>query len=447
VEVDHVDNKDLWNEAVSDRLRPRRQAAAGVAAGLRIAGSAFAVVLTVTALSAAFSGPAFGAPLPPATTAATAGSVAIVDSVATAGPLAKHWGSFFGNTDGDVDTHWSPGTVHLPGQIAQIASSNSTQYALLTNGSVYAWGLGSQGELGDGWTGNSFHKPVRVRFPAGVEIAALPTDAMPYDTGLALDTRGRAWGWGSNAGGSLCLGTIRTYLRPAELPLRDVTTLAGASTHTLFDAGGTVYSCGANLSGDLGDRSPGGSTRPVKVAGLGGRAVVQLVASFANSGALLSDGSYYDWGYDRAGQLGDGRIGRDSNVPVRVRLPGPVRQVALGGSIWDNGQTLVLLQNDAVWAWGNDSAGQLGDQAERSEPSPIRIHPPRGVTYSSLATGATTSYAISATGRVYAWGLSDFGQIGDGSSATSFTPVWITSWAVAISATADNVDIDRRPKG
>ncbi|MGO9216243.1 MAG: hypothetical protein ACLP5E_00510 [Streptosporangiaceae bacterium] len=77
-----------------------------------------------------------------------------------------------------------------------------------------------------------------------------------------------------------------------------MTTLAGASTHTLFDAGGTVYSCGANLSGDLGDGTTANSTTPVEVAGLGSRAVVQLVASFANSGALLSDGTYYDWGYD-----------------------------------------------------------------------------------------------------------------------------------------------------
>ena len=443
--MDHVDNKDLWNKAVNDRPRPHRWVAGGVPARLRMAGSALGAVLTITAVQAAFGGPASAAPVPPATTAATAGPVAAAEPVAAAGLVARHWGSFFGNTNGDVDTHWWPATVRLPGQIAQVASSNSTEYALLTNGSLYTWGLGSQGELGDGGTANSFEKPVRVRFPAGVKIASLPADAMPYDTGLALDTRGRAWGWGKNAGGSLCLGTTRMYLTPVELPLRDVTTLAGASTHTLFDAGGTVYSCGANLSGDLGDGTKTGSTTPVKVAGLGGRAVVQLVASFANSGALLSDGTYYDWGYDRAGQLGNGRVGRQSDVPVRVRLPGPVRQVALGGSIWDNGQTLVLLRDHAVWAWGNDSAGQLGNQAERSEPSPIQIHPPHGVIYSSLATGATTSYAISAAGKVYAWGLSDFGQSGDGSTATSLTPIRITSRAVGISATADNIVIDRRP--
>jgi alpha-tubulin suppressor-like RCC1 family protein len=366
-------------------------------------------------------------------------------TAATTGSVARHWGSFFGNTNGDVDTQWWPATVHLPGPVAQIASSNSTEYALLTNGSVYAWGLGSQGELGDGGTANSFGTPVRVRFPAGVKIASLPADAMPYDTGLALDSRGHAWGWGVDSGGSLCLGPTRTYLTPVQLPLSGVTLLAGASTHTLFDADGTVYSCGNNLAGDLGDDTTANTTTPVKVAGLDGRAVVQLVASFANSGALLSSGTYYDWGYNETGQLGDGRTGQQSDVPVRVSLPRRVRQVALGGSIWGNGQTLALLYNYAVWAWGNDSHGQLGNRTERSEASPIRIYPPSGVTYASLATGATTSYAIGVAGNVWAWGQSDFGQIGNGRSATAFSPILVTRGGVSISATADNVVIGTQP--
>jgi alpha-tubulin suppressor-like RCC1 family protein len=387
-------------------------------------------VLAGAALTAVFSGPALAAP------AMTA---------AAAGPVAQHWGSFFGDTDGDVDTQWWPASVHLPGPIAQVASSNSTEYALLTNGSVYAWGLGSDGELGDGGTGSSFATPVRVRFPAGVKIASLPADAMPYDTGLALDTSGHAWGWGIDSAGSLCLGTIRTYLTPVELPLRDVTLLAGASTHALFYAGGTVYSCGSNLAGDLGDGSTASSITPVKVAGLNGRDVVQLVASFADSGALLGDGNYYDWGFNGSGQLGDGRTGPQSDVPVRVVLPRRVRQVAQGGSIWDNGQTLVLLANYAVWAWGNNGWGQLGNGNERSQPSPVRINPAAGATYVSLATGATTSYAVGAAGRVFAWGNSDYGQIGNGHSGIWLSPVWIASGGVGISSTADNVVIATRP--
>ena len=273
----------------------------------------------------------------------------------------EHWGSFFGGRHGNFDTLTSPTRLTVPGTVAEVGTSNSTQYALLTDGRLYAWGLGADGQLGDGRRANSFTRPVRVRFPRGVKIAWIPTDVMPYDTALAVDTTGHAWGWGHNGGGELCRGGTRTYLRPVRLPLRQVTAVAGASNHAIYDAAGTVYACGQNVAGDLGDGSTRGSTTPARVAGLPRSPVVKLVAAFANSGALLADGKYFDWGYNRQGQLGDGRAGRPSDVPVRVHLPHPVRQVAQGGSLWDNGQTLVLLSNGTLRAWGDDRAYQLGN--------------------------------------------------------------------------------------
>ena len=127
---------------------------------------------------------------------------------------------------------------------------------------------------------------------------------MPYDTGLAVNTRGNVWGWGDNGGGELCLGNTTEYAAPVELPLAGVTALAGASNHALYDARGTVYACGQNVDGDLGDGTRYNSTTPRRVARLGGLPVTTLVASFANSGALLSDGRYFDWGFNGSGQLG-----------------------------------------------------------------------------------------------------------------------------------------------
>ncbi len=357
----------------------------------------------------------------------------------TTSTTLQHWGSLFGNTNGNVDTLSSPVNVTLPGTVAEIGTSNSTEYALLTDGSLYAWGLGTQGELGDGSLENSFSTPVQVRFPAGVKIASIPADAMPYDTGLAVDTSGNVWGWGNNGGGELCLGNTKLYASPVQLPLSHVTALAGASTHALYDAAGTVYACGQNIDGDLGDGSWRGSTRPVAVTRFSGLSVVKLVASFANSGALLSDGKYFDWGYDGAGQLGEGKAGRSSDVPVRVHLRDAVTQVAQGGSIWNNGQTLVMLADGSLWSWGNDRAGQLGDASRTGAPVPVRFHAPAGVTYQSLATGSATSYAISSTGDVYAWGVSYEGQLGDGYLSAALSPVMIASGATAISLTANNV--------
>lgn len=353
--------------------------------------------------------------------------------------MVEHWGSFFGGRKGNFGTTKVPVAVTLPGKVAQVGSSNSTEYALLTDGRLYAWGLGTQGQLGDGRQRNSFNRPVRVRFPAGVRIASIPTDAMPYDTGLAVDTRGRAWGWGHDHGGQLCLGNRKPFYEPVRLPFSDVTALAGASNHAVYDDRGTVYACGQNVSGDLGTGSRSSTTRPVRVARLWGKPVVSLVASFANSGALLANGDYYDWGYDADGQLGDGKINKASDVPVKVRLAKPVVEVAQGGSLWGNGATLALLSDGTLRAWGDNWAGQLGNGQRGMRSSPTLIRPPAGVTYASLATGSATSYAVATDGRVYAWGASHVGQVGDGNGRTTLKPVLILTGATSISSTANNV--------
>jgi alpha-tubulin suppressor-like RCC1 family protein len=367
---------------------------------------------------------------PPATAQPTTGEV-------------QHWGAYFGDglsADSDV-TLWPTG-VSFPdtSPVIQVGTSNAADYALLADGTLWAWGQGTNGELGDGSLANSFTTPVQVNFPAGVQIAFIATDAMPYDTGLAVDTNGNAWGWGLNGHGELCLGNKTAYALPVQLPLTGVTALAGASGHAVYDSGGTLYSCGSNWNGVLGTGAGGSSTTPVRVTGLNGQDVVALVSAFGNAGALLADGQYYDWGYDAAGQLGDGTTGTSSSVPVQVALPSPVTQVAQGGSNKLNGQTLVMLADGSLYAWGSDTYSQLGDGGTTAEASPVPFSAPAGVTYSALATGGATSYAIAADGTGYAWGLGSRGQLGNGTKQTATVPTrTAASPASLISSTAYTV--------
>jgi alpha-tubulin suppressor-like RCC1 family protein len=355
----------------------------------------------------------------------------------------ERWGSFFADGSPNTDTAAAPVKVSLPGTVAEVGSSNSTEYALLTNGRLYAWGLGGQGELGDGNLVNSPGKPVRVSFPPGVKIAYIPTDVMPYDTALAVDTKGDAWGWGDNADGELCVGDNVIRSTPVKLPFSHVTSLAGAADHDLYDAAGIVYACGQNVAGDLGTGSASSTTTPLRVAGLDGSRVARLVTSFANSGALLTNGQYYDWGYDGQGQLGNGSFGQPAYAPVPVHLPHRVTQVALGGSVFTNGQTIAMLSDGSLWSWGDNHGYQLGNPAIRApQASPMRFAAPSGVRYRYLASGAATSYAISITGAVYAWGVSYEGQAGDGNFRIARFPVRIARGATQISATANNAVIN-----
>jgi alpha-tubulin suppressor-like RCC1 family protein len=410
----------------------RRTAARSQPAGPKLC----AVAVAAAFLAACSSGhTSASSPVSPSVTAARA----------AAAPAAQvmRWGSFFADGSPNTDTAASPVSVGLPGAVAEVGSSNSTEYALLKNGRLYAWGLGAQGELGDGNLVDSPARAVRVIFPPGVKIAYIPTDVMPYDTALAVDTRGRAWGWGDNADGELCLGSTGIQSTPTLLPFSHVTALAGAADHDLYDANGIVYACGQNVEGDLGTGNRADTTKPERVAGLDGRAVADLVTSFANSGALLANGKYFDWGYDGQGQLGDGNLGLSSDVPVQVRLPRRVTQVALGGSVFTNGQTLVKLADGTLWSWGDNHGYQLGSPATNvAQAAPMRFRAPAGVTYKFLASGAATSYAISTAGNVYAWGVSFEGQAGDGNYHVARAPVLIAHGATQISATANNAVIN-----
>jgi alpha-tubulin suppressor-like RCC1 family protein len=361
----------------------------------------------------------------------------------SASAVVQHWGAYADLfTIRDVRTR--PVGLRLPGRVAEISTSNSTDYALLTNGQVYAWGLGKHGQLGNGRTGNSFRHPVRVQFPPGVRIKSIPIDVMPYDIGLALDTTGHVWGWGLNNAGQLCLGGTRMHTRPVKLPFADVTSYAGAGGHAQYEAHGRVYACGLNHEGELGDGTVKSSTRPVVVRLPRSAQVRKLVASYANSGAVLANGTYYDWGLNAAGQVGIGTRGGPVAMPVQVKLPHRVRQVFQGGSLPRNGQTLALLSNGALYAWGDGRQYQLGTGNTRSQPLPVLVGLPAGLSFRVVATGGATSYGITRHGNVFAWGANGLGQVGNGSTTNVPRPVWVASHAVSVSATADGVLISLR---
>jgi alpha-tubulin suppressor-like RCC1 family protein len=354
----------------------------------------------------------------------------------------ERWGSFIGSSSSlraYEDMSKSPAAVTLPGTVKQVASSNSTNYALLTDGKVYAWGIGDHGELGDGANTNDYGTPVRVKFPKSVRIATL-ADTSPFDTALAIDTNGKAWGWGYDSFEQLCQGNKNEYSTPVQIPIKGtVNAIAGAGDHALYSANGDVFACGENNGGDLGDGSTAGSSRPVTVTGLQNGKVTSVYASWSDSAALLSGGTLKTWGYNAEGEVGDGHLGVNALTPQKISFSSPVKEITVGGSGRRNGQMLAILDNGTMWAWGNDKSGQLGDDSTTKEASPIALTPPAGVTYTSLDTGATTSYAIDSNHNVWAWGGNAAGEVGNGTTVKQMTPVMVESGIAAMSTTANDV--------
>ena len=326
----------------------------------------------------------------------------------------------------------------VPGVIVQIATSNSDSYALTTDGEVWAWGVGSRGELGNGSTVAFSTTAVRVAFPRGVRIASLPNPT-PFDAGLAIDTRGRAWGWGLNTSHDLCLASALIVVRPTRLPFARVSLATGAGTHALFESLGKVYGCGKGTQGQLGNGSFADSATPTRVVGLPAGRVQALTSSFEGSGALIAGGVYYDWGLNTSGQLGNGRR-TNSAVPVRVALRAPALQVSQGGSQKANGQTLAILADGSLWVWGSGAWGQIGNGRTADALRPVSLTLPHRARAAQVSSGGYACYAIDRSGRLWAWGRNNAGQLGTGSSAPmELRPVAVGLLLTEVSSTATNV--------
>jgi alpha-tubulin suppressor-like RCC1 family protein len=360
-------------------------------------------------------------------------------------PSGYIWGLPHGtNTVQKNLEHTSPTAVKgIPNPVVQVVATNSDYYALDNTGAVWAWGAANEGELGNSQPTKTHYilTPTQVLFPAGVTIASL-TNTMPDATGMAIDTNGNVWGWGYNNSNELCVKSQNIFT-PVMVPISNVTLASGAGDHGLYYSNGILYACGGNANGDLGAglSSPYTSAKPVVVSGLPSEPISNLTTSWHNSGALMNDGTYYDWGFNGSGQLGNGTT-TDSNVPVSVTLPQTATQVSLGGSLASNGQTIALLSDGSVWMWGNNSYGQLGNGTYSSSTTPVPVSVPNGVTFALVDSGGAAAYAIDTTGNTWAWGQNNDGQLGIGGKASSKTydlPVSLNLDLTEISSTAYNV--------
>jgi alpha-tubulin suppressor-like RCC1 family protein len=136
-----------------------------------------------------------------------------------------------------------------------------------------------------------------------------------------------------------------------------------------------------------------------------------------NSLALKSDGTVWAWGTNGYGMLGDGSI-IDRLLPVQVKdtagtgyLSGIVA-IAAGDD-----QSLALKSDGTVWAWGQNTYGQLGDGTTINMLTPVRVVGINSVA--SVSAGNSFSVALKYDGTVWTWGLNDQGQLGTGNTTNN----------------------------
>lgn len=271
--------------------------------------------------------------------------------------------------------------------VTAVAAGDHHSLALKSDGTVWAWGYGFDGQLGNNTT-DVARSPVQVSALTGVTAVA---GGKAHS--LALKSDGTVWAWGDNAFGQLGNGTNVDSLTPVRvLGLTGMTAVAAGGYHSLaLNSNGTVRAWGWNAYGQVGDgtvQSP--RLTPALVSGLNNATAV--AGGFEFSLALKSDGTVAAWGVNIEGQLGDGTNSAGSFVPVRVLSLSRVTAVAAGGY-----HSLAATSDGTLWTWGYNAYGQLGDGTTSNQEVPVQVSSVAGVT--AVAAGTFHSMAIKGQGR------------------------------------------------
>jgi len=300
-------------------------------------------------------------------------------------------------------------------------SSGYHSLALKADGTVWAWGRNSDGQLGDGTT-TAKNAPTQVLGLSNI----VAIGGGEYHS-LAIDQNGEVWAWGDNANGQLGNGTTADASTPVQVSgLSGIVEVKGGRFYSLaLKSDGTVFSWGQNNNGQLGNGTTTASSTPVQVSGL--TDATTLAAGAFHALAIRSNGTLVSWGRNDFGQLGNGTT-TNSNVPVAVNTLTNVVAITAGTNF-----SLASDESDATFGWGRNPNGQLGDGLTgnvKSSPDPVLSLCPTFVGQpfrQKLTAGwSHTAFICEELNSVNAWGANAFGQVGDGTTTERTLPVTVS---------------------
>lgn len=214
---------------------------------------------------------------------------------------------------------------------------------------------------------------------------------------------------------------------------------AGVSHSCAVTSSGTVKCWGGNAFGSIGDGTTTDRLVPTAVGSISG--IESVSGGWGHTCAVTGAGAVKCWGNNWAGQLGDGTSGGISTTPLDVSGLGSGVSVVSAGVF----HTCAVTDAGGAKCWGANDKGQLGDGTTNGSSTPVDV-----VGLSSGVVAVATSWrstcALTGDGGVKCWGHNNVGQLGDGTTIDRLTPVdvdGLTAGVLAISAeggTPDSID-------
>jgi alpha-tubulin suppressor-like RCC1 family protein len=297
----------------------------------------------------------------------------------------------------------------------QVSAGGNHMIAIKTDGTLWTWGNGGSGRLGNAAITDR-STPVTT-FAGGTDWKQV--SAGRFHT-TAIKTDGTLWTWGSGGNGRLGNADITNRSTP-------VTTFAGGTNWKQVSAGcdytaaiktdGTLWVWGYGLSGRLGNASTSDVSTPVTTFA-GGTNWKQVSAGDPNGSAIKTDGTLWTWGSGGNGRLGNAAI-TDRSTPVTTFAGGTNwKQVSCG-----SGHMAAIKTDGTLWTWGSGADGRLGNAAITDRSTPVTTFA-GGTDWKQVDSEESFhSAAIKTDGTLWTWGLGTFGRLGNASIISSSTPV------------------------
>jgi alpha-tubulin suppressor-like RCC1 family protein len=201
---------------------------------------------------------------------------------------------------------------------------------------------------------------------------------------------------------------------------------------------------GSNGSGQLGDDSVTDHATPAAVTRTGvlaGKVITAMAAGSNHSVALCSDSTVATWGYNGYGQLGNATT-TDSLVPVAVSATGALSGKTVVAIAAGQFHTLALCSDGTLAAWGYNFYGQLGNGLTAQSSTPVAVIKTgvlSGKTITGIAAGTYHSFALCSDGTLAAWGYNGNGELGNGGTGFSPLPVAVDTSGVLAGKTISAV--------
>lgn len=307
--------------------------------------------------------------------------------------------------DGLLATHPVPTQVPLSGPAVDVHGGRDETCAALADGYAWCWGENGFGQLGDNST-TMAPTPQRITSPVGFD------EVWPAAQHTCGRVDGSIWCWGDGSSGRTGDGMNTTSLVPIQIPtISTAVAMSAGGSHSCAILGdGTLECWGYNNDGQIGNNTQTDVMAPTVPIGLGAAKGVAM-RDLSTCAIRQSDGAVYCWGRNDFAQCGIG-----TTTPA-VLVPTPT--VTMSGNLVGADEIANGIQHACarlgtdVWCWGDNSQDQLGGETAMAT-SAFALRMTKLPPIVRLAASGETTCALDTQGVVHCWGLGNSGELGDG---------------------------------